>query len=100
MFRIYYTDSADSLAKGLTLGDTQKNSQYHLMLFLVNELFGQILYNPAVKKSIPKIAYWALLSNRTYKCTMKDINAWYKRALVSIIYPLMIGWLILKKMSR
>lgn len=89
IFRIYYTDSVDSLAKGVTLGESQKNSQYHLMIFMINELFGQFFYNPSIPKVIPKTAYWAILSRKSYGYTMEEINKWYKRALVSICWPLM-----------
>lgn len=94
VFRIYYTDSEDSLASGKMHSTTRWRTYFYVARFYVNELFDQITYNPAIIRSIVSMARCALLSHTSYKESMEGLNAWYKKVLVTLSYP--VAWIIIK----
>lgn len=94
IFRVYYTDSPDSLAAGKTHTVTRWRTYYYVALFYVNDCFSQITYNKAIPRAIVSSARCALLSNTSYKETMTSLNTWYKRVLVTLAYP--VAWVIIK----
>ena len=94
VFRIYYTDSSDSLAAGKMHSKTRWRTYYYSSMFYVNECFDQIMYNPKIIRSIISLARCSLLSRTPYAETMKGLNRWYKRLLVSASYP--VAWIIIK----
>lgn len=94
IFRIYYTDSSDSLAAGKMHSSTRWRTYFYVARFYVNDCFDQITYNPLITRSIVSLARCALLSHTTYKETIQGLNTWYKKVLVTFSYP--IAWLIIK----
>jgi len=94
VFRVYYTDSPDSLAAGKTHSTTRWRTYFYVAIFFVNECFSQITYNKAIPRAIVSSARCALLSHTSYKETMGRLNAWYKRVLVTLAYP--VAWVIIK----
>ena len=94
IFRIYYDDSANSLAKGKVHNSSRKSSFYYFSRFYINDCFSQVLYNPRVIFSIVNISRCAILSNRDFKQVMNDINKNYKKILVMLGYP--ISWIWIK----
>lgn len=91
--RIYHTDSGDALSKSSHKMST-KNSYYHATLFYINDCFSQITYNKAVMRAFLDISRLAIITGRTYRSVMEDINAKYKRAMVGICWPVV--WLFTK----
>lgn len=101
IFRVYFTDSSDSLAKGKMHSDTRMNSRFYYSVFCINELFDEIFYNKNVLISIINIARSAICTKKKFSFVMKNINKWYKRAIVTLFgYPLGFIYIILKKETR
>lgn len=94
IFRIYYTDSPDSLAAGNMHSSTRWRTYYYSSLFFINECFDQITYNKKILRSLLSVSRCAMLSHTSRSELMKGLNAWYKRVLVTLGYP--IAWLIIK----
>lgn len=89
IFRIYHTDSQDSLSTGKEYSVTRKATYYYLSLFYINECFNQITYNKDVLLAILNISRCAMLIKRPFVKVMKEINKNYKKILVAIGYPIM-----------
>lgn len=87
VFRIYYKNSSDSLSSGKGYNLTRKFSYYHLTLMYLNDFFDEFFYNKTVRLSILHLPRLAILTKKKYKTTMKQINKWYKRLLVSLSWP-------------
>ena len=94
IFRIYYTDSPDSLAAGKMHSSTRWRTYYYVSLFFLNECFDQITYNKKILRALLSVSRCAMLSHTSMKELMQGLNAWYKRVLVFLGYP--IAWLIIK----
>jgi glycosyltransferase involved in cell wall biosynthesis len=94
VLRIYYTDSSDSLVAGKMHSKTRWRTYFYSSMFYVNECFDQIMYNPKIIRSIISLARCSLLSRTPYAETIKGLNRWYKRLLVSASYP--VAWIIIK----
>jgi glycosyltransferase involved in cell wall biosynthesis len=94
IFRIYYTDSPDSLAAGNMHSSTRWRTYYYSSLFFVNECFDQITYNKKILRSLLSVSRCAMLSHTSRGELMKGLNTWYKRVLVTLGYP--VAWLIIK----
>jgi glycosyltransferase involved in cell wall biosynthesis len=94
IFRIYYTDSDDSLAAGKMHSATRFKTYVYSSTFYLNECFSQITYNKKIVRSIVSLARCSLLSHTPYNTTMKGLNRWYKKVLVTLSYPL--AWVIIK----
>ncbi|MBQ7485474.1 MAG: glycosyltransferase family 2 protein [Oscillospiraceae bacterium] len=92
VFGKYYTDSADSLAKG-KLHHNYKTF-YYAGLFYVNELFDEFFINKTVPRYTVNLSRCAILTRTPYKEVMKAINAWYKKALVTLGYPISALWVL------
>lgn len=86
VFRVYFTDSSDSLAKGHGLGKAQYNSSYHYTVFVLNTLWDRLFYYLPVCKALLNIHKWGILSGRDLRTELKDVNTWYKKVLVSLTY--------------
>lgn len=74
VFRIYYTDSEDSLAKGRIHSASRMRTRYYFARFCLNELFDQIFYKKIVWVSIFNIARSAMCSGTSYRTVMKELN--------------------------
>lgn len=95
VFRVYYKDSPDSLDKGKIHSQTRMRSRYYYSVFCINDLFNQFFYNKRIAIAICNTARSAIGSRTAYVEVMKDVNAWYKRILVTLVgYP--IGYLYFK----
>ena len=101
VFRLYYQDSADSLANGKMHTKTRNRTYYHYSVFCVNELFSQFFFNKHVRLSLINVSRKAILSGINYSDVMKDLNKWYKKILVTFLsYPLAYLYILLKKENR
>ncbi|MBK5247147.1 MAG: glycosyltransferase family 2 protein [Peptostreptococcaceae bacterium] len=94
VFRIYYTDSPDSLAAGKMHSSTRWRTYYYVSLFFLNECFDQITYNKKILRALLSVSRCAMLSHTGINELMHGLNAWYKRVLVFLGYP--IAWVIIK----
>lgn len=93
-FLIYFRDSHDSLAAGKMHSSTRWRTYYYSSLFFLNECFDQITYHTKILRSLLSVSRCAILSHTSMKELMHDLNAWYKRVLVFLGYP--IAWVIIK----
>lgn len=97
VFRVYYIDSPDSLAKGKIHSVSRMRSRYYFSIFCLNELFDQIFYNKTVIISIFNLARAAICSNTRYTIVMKELNSIFKRVIVTIIgYPIAYIYVVFK----
>lgn len=94
IFRIYYADSLDSLAAGKMHSSTRWRTYYYVSLFFLNECFDQVTYHKKIRRSILSVSRCAMLSHTSMKELMSGLNAWYKRILVFLGYP--IAWIAIK----
>lgn len=99
IFRVYHTDSVDSLSSGNMHPLSQRKSQYYISLFYLNECFTQIFYNKLVFRSILNVSKYAMLSGTPIKDTLSAVDKWYKRILVYIGYPVSFLWIKRKKIK-
>ena len=98
VFRVYYQDSVDSLAKGKMHSQTRMKSRFYYSLFCINDLFEEITYNKNVYISIVNIARAALCSQLKYQEVMKSLNKWYKKLIVTVIgYPIAYFYISIKR---
>lgn len=98
IFRRYYTDSPDSLAKARGLGKEKYLSYYYLALFYLNYCFEQIYYNNDVLTAIPVVCGCSMLGGLKYKKVMNDIDKVYKKIIVSFFWlPMKIYCLFKRK---
>ena len=88
VFRIYHTESSDSLSNGAKYKIDRKYAFYYWALFMVNSCFSQITYNKLARKSIVDIIRLAVIIGRPYKTVMSEIDALYKRILISLNWPM------------
>lgn len=97
VFRVYYTDSADSLAKGRMHSSSRMRTRYYFARFCLNELFDQFFYNKTVWISIFNIARSAMCSETSYRTVMRELNGTIKRVLVTILgYPVAFLYVTIK----
>ncbi len=94
IFRIYYTDSTDSLTSGAMHSSMRWRTYYYVAQFYLNECFSQITYNPTVRRALLSVSRCALLSHTPMKEVLGGLSAWYTKVLVCLGYPL--AWIILK----
>lgn len=94
VFRIYYTDSPDSLLLGKVHTATKRKSQYYYALFYINECFNQIFYNRYVLFFIVSLSRYAMLSGISVKTTLGSVNKWYKKAFILLGYPFSKLWIL------
>ena len=94
VFRIYHTDSPDSLASGKMHSSSRWRTYYYSALFFLNECFSQITFNPVILRSIVSVSRCAMLSHTSLREVIQSLNTWYKRVLVVLGYPL--AWIIIK----
>lgn len=98
VFRVYYLDSEDSLAKGRIHSSSRMRSRYYFARFCLNELFNQIFYKKIIVISIFNLARSAMCSGTTYKTVMSELNRFYKKIIVTIIgYPVAYLYILMKK---
>lgn len=98
IFRIYYTNSTDSLAKGSGLGISLCHSYYYYKVFIINTLWSRIYCNSSVWKALFSIHKWSKLSGRKLKTELNDLNTWYKKLFVLLTFlPVRIYMLFYKK---
>lgn len=90
---IYYTDSTDALSKSAHKLST-KHTYYYSALFRINECFDQFMYNKSVAFAFFHIGRLACVTQKNYRTVMHDINKWYKRVIVSLVYP--VSWVLAK----
>lgn len=89
VFRVYFVDSEDSLAKANNMDISRRYSSYYLALFFVNECLSQILYNRNIKYAILQVARASHILGKKYNEVVKSINSITGRMLVSLAWPLM-----------
>lgn len=94
VFRIYYTDSSDSLTSGNMHTSMRWRTYYYGSQFYLNECFSQITYNRRVLRALLSISRCAMLSQTSMKEVIGGLHAWYTKVLVLLGYPL--SWLILR----
>lgn len=94
IFRVYYTDSTDSLTSGAMHSTMRWRTYYYVAQFYLNECFDQITYNRTVLRAVLSISRCAMLSHTPMREVLKGLNAWYKRVLVFVGYP--IAYVVLK----
>lgn len=92
IFRIYYTDSCDSLSKGKGIELNKKIGYYYLSLFYLNKCYYQFFYNKWAKLAPLNVARLAIILGKKYSDTMKDISNGFKRLLVSLSWPIMMAF--------
>lgn len=88
VFRIYHTNSEDSLAKGKIHKDSMYHSYYYGQLGLINYCSGDLFFDRRILLAFIKINRFAYLSGRTLKGTINDINKNWKKIVCVIVYPL------------
>lgn len=94
VFRIYYTDSNDSLTSGNMHSTMRWRTYYYSAQFYLNECFSQITYNRTVLRALVSISRCAILSHTPVRETLGGLHMWYTRILVLLGYP--IAWIIIK----
>ena len=85
IFRVYYPDSPDSLAKGRVHSESRMNSRFHYAVFCINDLFDEILYNKNIFFSVINFGRSSIATKKSYRESIKQINKWYKRVFVTLI---------------
>lgn len=94
IFGIYYTDSIDSLSVSHKRTKSRYCTFYHAGIFYVNELFEQIFYNKDVLYYLFNVSRCAMLTKRSWREVMSELNAWYKKVFVTMGYPVSYLWII------
>jgi glycosyltransferase involved in cell wall biosynthesis len=100
VFRIYYTDSADSLTSGTMHSTMQWRTYYYLAQFYLNDCFSQITYNRLVQRAVLSISRCAMLAGTPMKEVIRGLNRWYKKILVLLGYPIAYGVLCYQKSNN
>ena len=90
VLRVYHTESEGSLVK--SRDKSFMYAGYYLSLSRLNNSFGNITYEPQILLSVFYVSRYAICLKIPYKETMKEINKWYKKLLVTMAYPLMWGY--------
>ena len=88
-FRIYHTDSADSLISGKQFSEVRKISYYYYYLFYVNECQDQFFYNRISRRAFLDVSRLAILTRRGYRKVMGELKGPWRKVLVSIFWPAM-----------
>lgn len=100
VFGRYFTDSTDSITNKGVHSETHYFSGLHSSVFYVNELFDEFFFNRSVRISLINVSRCALLTNTKYSSVMSEINAWYKKLIITLGYPVSLLWVIAKRKSR
>ncbi len=84
IYGIYHTESEDSLTnKKKEFTRERFRSGYYASLFYVNEMFHELFFNRSVILAVINLSRCAILTGQSYAATMKEINKWYKKLLVT-----------------
>lgn len=97
VYGVYHEESPDALTRRGTHGGKYYKSHYYANVFYVNTLFDEWFFNKNVRLSVLDVSRCAMLSGVGYKTVMKAIDAWYKRFLVTLGYPISKLWLMAHK---
>jgi len=87
VFRVYHTNSPDSLAAGKIHSETRMKAHYNYALFLINDCFDEFFYSRRVIYSIYRLSRSAILTNTPLKAALRMVNKWYKRVFIALVYP-------------
>ena len=93
IYGAYYTDTPNSLSNSKRKFSTYR-TYFHMGIFVINSLFDEIFFNRGVLRYIASVSRYAIVTKIPYKNVMRDINTWYKRALVTVFYP--VSWIWVK----
>lgn len=89
VFRVYFTDSADSLCTGTEYSVSRKISYYYFVIYYLNNFFDEFFYNQRVRRFPLDASRLAILIKRRYCDVMRDLEKWYLKVLVTIGWPFM-----------
>lgn len=98
IFRIYETDSDDSLGNGKGNSSTYRRTQWYFSMFCINELFSHITYDRRIVFAVFNLPRLTYLSNTSIIETIKTLNKWYKKLFVVLAIP--VSFLIMCFKSR
>lgn len=93
IYGAYYTDTPDSLTN-TRRKFSKYRTYYHMGIFMINELFDEIFFNKGIILYLVSVSRYALVTKIPYKKVMSEINAWYKKVIVTALYP--ISWIWVK----
>lgn len=93
IYGAYYTDTPDSLTNGKRKFSTYR-TYYHMGIFMINNLFDEFFFNKGVLLYLVSVSRYALVTHIPYREVMAELNAWYKKALVTLLYP--VSWIWVK----
>ena len=85
---IYHRDSPDSLSTG----SHHYKTFYYASLFYVNEIYDEFFFNRTVRRYTVNLSRVAILTRTSYSEVMRSINAFYKKVLVTLGYPISLAW--------
>lgn len=92
IYGAYYTDTPNSLTNAKRKFSTYR-TYYHMGIFMINELFDELFFNKGIALYLVSISRYALVTKIPYEKVMSELNAWYKKLLVTILYPVSWVWI-------
>lgn len=99
--RIYHTEGNDGLSKGNMHSAQKYYTYYYLSRYVINDDFGRIKYDKGALVYILHLSRCALEVGIPYRQVMTELNAFGKKCLVTLGYPVSFLWIkLIKRIAK
>lgn len=92
ILRIYYVDTVDRLGNPAEVKSDRRYSYYFFTLFFINDCFDRFFFDKRVPTAICQFSRQAIKLGIPYKQAIRDVNGALRKTLVTIGWPLMLAY--------